>query len=93
MTSDSSNQESSLNWFRTDSFFKKNMARKKLLELSKVCHIYVDEMTIRIKPETEVEFGPIPFSDYRKIIKMRTGNEVGDVVAFGSDGVTFYIKF
>jgi hypothetical protein len=46
-----------------------------------------------IKPETEVEFCPIPFSDYRKIIKMRTGNEVGDVVAFGSDGVTFWRKF
>jgi hypothetical protein len=67
--------------------------KKQLVELSKVCHIYVDEMTIRIKPETEVEFGPISFSDYRQIIKMRTGNEVGDVVTFGSDGVTFWRKF
>lgn len=69
------------------------MTRGKFLELSKVCHIYVDEMTIRIKPETEVELGSVQFSDYREIIKMRTGNEVGDVVTFGSDGVTFWRKF
>ena len=67
------------------------MTKKQLVELSKVCRITVGKTKITII--SDPEFGPVQFSDYRTIIKMRTGNEVGDVVTFGSDGVTFWRKF